>query len=328
MHSLETLLICNSQHQKLGLELSSLLQIPLIYTANTSGCANKHVFILHSASADIRSSSSSSSSTIISANSAFLQLLAMVRQAQFNHAKRITVITPSLPYARQDKQIDGLCEPITAKLVAQMLQVAGASDLLCIELHSAQIQAFFDIPVHPLSINGHLAALIEEEIIGSSNSTNENVVIVSPDVGGVSRATEVGKLLGCPVAVIYKERNCLKVNSVSRMLLVGDVKGKVAVIVDDMVDTCGTLLLARETLITDGGASTVHAVAVHGILSGDAIERIEKSEWIDSVLVSNSVPVAIAENNSSSLSDTKEKGKIRVFSIGPMLASAIEQHMT
>ena len=326
MHSLDTLLVCNTQHQKLGLELSSLLQIPLIYTANTSVCINKHVFILHSASANFPSSSS----TIISANSAFLQLLAMVRQAQFNHARRITVITPSLPYARQDKQIDGLCEPITAKLVAQMLQVAGASDLLCVELHSAQIQAFFDIPVHPLSINGYLAALIEEEIIGSCSSsiTNENIVVVSPDVGGVSRATEVGKLLGCPVAVIYKERNCLKANSVSRMLLVGDVKGKVAVIVDDMVDTCGTLLLAGETLIRDGGASSVHAVAVHGILSGGAIERIEKSEWIDSVLVSNSVPIAIAENDSLCSSGTMKKEKIRVFSIGPMLASAIEQHMT
>lgn len=239
-----------------------------------------------------------------SLNDFLMELLLLIRFCAKASAARISAVIPCFPYARQDKQQLEKCqEPITAKLIAQMLQVAGASEMISVDLHSLQIQGFFSIPIDKLSVDSCMAECILRERLF------ENAVIVSPDVGGMSRATSIASRLNLEVAVIYKERTTA--NNVSRMLLVGKVAGKVAIIVDDIVDTCGTLELAVQTCL-ENGALQVHAMAVHGILSGNAIQRIEHSR-MNSLMLTNSVALQ-AEDVSK---------KIRIIDISKLLSQAI-----
>ncbi|PPQ63789.1 hypothetical protein CVT24_004331 [Panaeolus cyanescens] len=200
-------------------------------------------------------------------NTALMELCIMIHACKIASAKRITAVIPLFPYARQDKK-DKSRAPITAKLVANMIQKAGCDHIITMDLHASQIQGFFDVPVDKTHFN------------------LDDVVIVSPDAGGAKRATSIADRLGVEFALFHKERK--KANEVSRMVLVGNAKDKVAILVDDMADTCGTLCLAAEHL-AEAGAVKVLGLVTHGILSGNALERIEKSN-LEKLIVTNTLP--------------------------------------
>lgn len=214
-------------------------------------------------------------------NDHLMELLIMINACKTASARRITAVVPCFPYARQDKK-DKSRAPITAKLVANMLTVAGANHVITMDLHASQIQGFFNIPVDNLYAEPSTLKYITDHIDGS------NVVIVSPDAGGAKRATAIADKLDVEFALIHKERK--KANEVSRMVLVGDVKGRICVLVDDMADTCGTLGLAAKVLI-DNGATKVYAIVTHAVLSGKAIEVINKSH-LSKLVVTNTIPHA------------------------------------
>ncbi|KAK9716982.1 ribose phosphate diphosphokinase subunit prs4, variant 2 [Basidiobolus ranarum] len=209
-----------------------------------------------------------------------MELLVMLNACKAASARRITAVIPCFPYARQDRK-DKSRAPISAKLVANMLTVAGATHVITMDLHASQIQGFFDIPVDNLYAEPSVLKYIRDQIPDFKNS-----VIVSPDAGGAKRATSIADSLDLEFALIHKERK--KANEVSRMVLVGDVRGKNGILVDDMADTCGTLGLAAKTLI-DNGATKVYAIVTHGVLSGKAIDVINGSV-LEKVVVTNTIP--------------------------------------
>lgn len=218
-------------------------------------------------------------------------------------AQRITAVVPCFAYARQDKK-DKSRAPITGKLMANLIETSGLHRLITMDLHASQIQGFFDIPVDNL--------FAEPLIIKYIRKISGDKVVVSPDAGGVKRAKAVSDLLDLDLAIIHKERK--KANEVAGMTLVGDVNGKVCILVDDMADTCGTLKLAAKTL-KDNGAIKVYAAVSHGVLSGKAMETIESSE-LEELVVTNSIPQK--EN-------MEKSGKLKVIDIAPMLAEAIRR---
>ncbi|KAG8729013.1 hypothetical protein FRC12_021324 [Ceratobasidium sp. 428] len=209
----------------------------------------------------------------------------MIHACKIASAKRITAVIPLFPYARQDKK-DKSRAPITAKLVANMIQRSGCDHVITMDLHASQIQGFFDVPVDNVSALHFLYA--EPSIIHYIRTRLDvsKCIIVSPDAGGAKRATAIADRLGVEFALFHKERK--KANEVSRMVLVGHVAGKVAILVDDMADTCGTLVRAAEHL-AEAGAERTFAFVTHGILSGNALENIEKSA-LEKVVVTNTIP--------------------------------------
>ncbi|PVU86035.1 hypothetical protein BB559_006705 [Furculomyces boomerangus] len=213
-------------------------------------------------------------------NDHLMELLIMINACKAASARRISAVIPCFPYARQDKK-DKSRAPISAKLIANMLTVAGADHVITMDLHASQIQGFFDCPVDNLYGEPSILRYIKENI-----TDWKNAVIVSPDAGGAKRATSLADHLDLDFALIHKERK--KANEVSRMVLVGDVKGKVAILVDDMSDTCGTLGLAAKTLV-DNHATKVYAIVIHGVLSGNALEVINNSV-LSKVIVTNTIP--------------------------------------
>jgi ribose-phosphate pyrophosphokinase len=236
-------------------------------------------------------------------NNAIMEQLIMIDAAKRASAKRITAVIPFYGYARQDRKAAGR-EPITAKLVADMLSTAGADRVITIDLHSGQIQGFFNIPVDhliamPILVD-HLRSMLPP-----------NAVIVSPDTGRVKVAERMAKHLDADVASVYKRRSTAKVNTVEALDIMGDVAGRHCVIVDDMIDTGGTVCAAAE-LLKRHGATEVWAAVTHGLLSGPAIDRIKNSVF-DKVIVTDSIP----------LPADKQIDKIEVLSVSPLLASAI-----
>jgi len=238
-------------------------------------------------------------------NDHLMELLIMINACRTASARRITAVIPCFPYARQDKK-DKSRAPITAKLVANMLQTAGCNHVITMDLHASQIQGFFNVPVDNLYAEPSMLNYIREKL------DYVNAVIVSPDAGGAKRATAVADRLDLPFALIHKER--LRANEVSKMTLVGNVRGKVAILVDDMADTCGTLAKAAETL-RQNGATKIYAIVVHAILSGKAIDVINSSE-LERVVVTNTVPHEDKKRRCS---------KIDTIDIGPTLAEAIRR---
>ncbi|XP_072673442.1 ribose-phosphate pyrophosphokinase 2 isoform X2 [Canis lupus baileyi] len=209
-----------------------------------------------------------------------MELLIMINACKIASSSRVTAVIPCFPYARQDKK-DKSRAPISAKLVANMLSVAGADHIITMDLHASQIQGFFDIPVDNLYAEPAVLQWIRENI-----AEWRNCIIVSPDAGGAKRVTSIADRLNVEFALIHKERK--KANEVDRMVLVGDVKDRVAILVDDMADTCGTICHAADKLLS-AGATKVYAILTHGIFSGPAISRINNAAF-EAVVVTNTIP--------------------------------------
>jgi len=241
-------------------------------------------------------------STCSPVNENLVELLLMLDALKRASAARITAVIPYYGYARQDKKVAPRV-PISAKLVADMLTIAGASRIITLDLHAGQIQGFFDIPVDNL----FAAPVLIEHI---RNNFNNDLVIVSPDAGGVERARAFAKRLNAGLAIIDKRRDAP--NEAKAMAVVGDVAGKVVVILDDMVDTAGTLVEAAGAIIKNG-AREVYAVCAHPVLSGPSIERIENSP-LKALVVTDTIP--LRENASSCR-------KIKVLSISELIGEAI-----
>jgi len=242
-------------------------------------------------------------STSSPANDHLMELLIMVDACKRASAGRITAVIPYYGYARQDRKAAPRA-PITAKLVADLLTTAGVQRVLTMDLHAGQIQGFFDIPVDNLYAGPTLRAYI------AATLPTANAVIVSPDAGGVERARSYAKPLGCGLAIIDKRRS--GPNLAEALHLIGDVRDRDAIIIDDMVDTAGTLVKAAAAL-RENGANRVFAVATHAVLSGPAIERIENSA-IERVIVTDTVPLR---------PEAQACPKIGVVSVAPVFAEAV-----
>jgi len=197
-------------------------------------------------------------------NDNLMELLIMINACKIASAERVTAVIPVYPYSRQDKK-DKSRAPISAKLVANMLSVAGADHIITMDLHASQIQGFFDIPVDNLYAEPAVVKWIKENIPDWKSS-----IVVSPDAGGAKRVTSIADRLNIDFALIHKERK--KANEVASMVLVGDARGRVAILIDDMADTCGTIVQAAHKLVEDG-ATKIYAILTHGIFSGEALSR-------------------------------------------------------
>lgn len=217
--------------------------------------------------------------SLVSPNTSLMELLIMINACKTASARRVTAVIPHFFYARQDKK-DKSRAPITARLIANMLEQAGCDHLITMDLHASQIQGFFNVPVDNLYAEPAALQYVREML------DTDRVVIVSPDAGGAKRATALADQLGVDFALFHKERK--KANEVSRMVLVGNAKGKIAILVDDMADTCGTLDLASRQL-KESGADRVLAIVTHGILSPPALERISNS-CLEALIVTNTLP--------------------------------------
>ncbi len=240
-------------------------------------------------------------------NTWVMEQLLMVDALKRASAKRITVVMPFYPYARQDKKHRGR-EPISARLIADLFKTAGADRLMSVDLHTAQIQGFFDGPVDHLFALPLLADYVAEKYDAS------NMVIVSPDSGRVRVAERwTDRMGGCPLAFIHKTRDPMVANQVVANRVVGDVAGRVCVLVDDMIDTGGTITKAADVLF-DAGALDVIITATHGVLSGPAIDRLKNSR-VTETIITNTLPIA----------EESRFDKLTVLSIAPLIGRAISE---
>ena len=241
-------------------------------------------------------------STCVPVNNNLVELLLMIDAFKRSSASRITAVIPYYGYARQDKKVAPRV-PISAKLVADMLEVAGANRVITMDLHAGQIQGFFNIPVDNL-----FAAPVILEYIKSH--FDNNLVIVSPDAGGAERARAFAKRLHADLAVVDKRRDAP--NKARAMAVIGDVAGKIAIILDDMVDTAGTLIEAAAAIIKNG-ATEVHACCAHAVLSGPSVERVTDSK-LKSLMVTDTIPLS---------EKAKVCDKIKVLTISELIGEAI-----
>lgn len=246
-------------------------------------------------------------STSTPVNDNLMEMLIMIDALKRASAGRITAVIPYFGYARQDRKAKPR-DPISAKLVANMITTAGADRVLTMDLHASQIQGFFDIPVDNLFGNPIFVRYLQDRYKGQE----ENTVVVSPDVGSVARARAFATKLNMNLAIVDKRRQ--KANSSEVMNVIGDVKGKKVILFDDMVDTAGSICGAAQALVDIGGATGVMACASHGVLSGPAIERIEKSV-IEEMLFLDTAPRTFGESCS----------KIKYLSVADMFADAIQR---
>ena len=244
-------------------------------------------------------------STSYPVNDNLMELLIMIDALRRASAKTINIVLPYYGYARQDRKAQSR-EPITAKLVANMITQAGADRVLTLDLHAAQIQGFYAMPVDHL-----LAAPLFANYFLENNFKDKDIVVVSPDHGGVTRARKLAEFLHAPIAIIDKRRP--KANVAEVMNIIGDVKGKVAVLIDDMIDTAGTITLAAQAL-QDAGALEVYACCTHPVLSGPALDRLNASV-IKEVVVTDSIQVP----------EEKTGGKIVQVSVDQLMAEAIKR---
>ncbi|WP_462409999.1 ribose-phosphate diphosphokinase [Neobacillus sp. Marseille-QA0830] len=235
-------------------------------------------------------------------NDNIMELLIMIDALKRASAKTINIVMPYYGYARQDRKARSR-EPITAKLVANLLETAGASRVLCLDLHAPQIQGFFDIPIDNL-----MGVPILSDYFKNKELKGE-IVVVSPDHGGVTRARKMAERLKAPIAIIDKRRP--RPNVAEVMNIVGNIEGKVAILIDDIIDTAGTITLAANAL-AENGAKEVYACCTHPVLSGPAIERIQNSK-IKELVVTNSI----------SLPEEKKIEKLIGLSVAPLIGEAI-----
>ncbi len=244
-------------------------------------------------------------STCTPGNDHLMELLLMLDAFKRASARRITAVVPYYGYARQDRKVAPRV-PISAKLVADLITTAGASRVLTVDLHAGQIQGFFDVPVD----NVYATPVLLEYLRGRIG--RRDVTVISPDAGGVERARAFAKRLDANLAIIDKRR--ARPNEVAEMQIIGEVDGRVAVIVDDMVDTAGTLAAAAEA-VRGAGAPLVLACATHPVLSGNAIPRLAKSS-IDELIVTDTIPLR---------PEATKLAKLHVLSVAPLLGEAIRR---
>ncbi|MGI9032695.1 MAG: ribose-phosphate diphosphokinase [Acidimicrobiales bacterium] len=237
-------------------------------------------------------------------NEAIMEMLIMIDAAKRASAKRITAVCPFYGYSRQDRKASGR-EPITAKLLADMLMTAGVNRVVSLDLHSGQIQGFFDVPVDHLTAMPVLTAYVHDHL-------GQDVVIVSPDAGRVKVAERFAQYLEADLAIVHKRRPRGSANQVEALDVVGAVDGRVCVLVDDMIDTAGTICAAAELLVSHGAAE-VHAMATHGILSGPAIDRL-KNSVLTKVVITDTLPLAA----------DRHIDKIEVLSVAEIIADALD----
>jgi ribose-phosphate pyrophosphokinase len=239
------------------------------------------------------------------ANDNLMELLIMTDALRRSSAARITAVIPYFGYARQDRRAKART-PISAKLVANLIAQAGVDRVLTMDLHAAQIQGFFDLPVDNLYASPIFSLDIEHHFKGKLGQ----VTVVSPDVGGVARARELAQRIGCALAIVDKRRE--KAGEVAEMTVIGDVKDQICIIVDDICDTAGTLCKAAEVLLA-AGASEVHSYITHGVLSGPAVDRVSKSVMKSLVITDSIEPTE----------QVKSAKNIRIVPTAPMFAQAI-----
>ena len=239
-------------------------------------------------------------------NENLMELLIMVDALKRASAESISAVIPYFGYARQDRRPRSTRVPISAKVVANLLQTVGVASVLTMDLHADQIQDFFDIPVDNIYASPAL--------LGDLRQKNySDLLVVSPDVGGVVRARALAKQLGCELAIIDKRRPKANVSEV--MHVIGDIEGRNCVVMDDMIDTAGTLVKAAEVL-KERGAKKVYAYCTHPIFSGPAIERISQGAALDEVVVTNTIPLSPA---------AVQCNKIRQVSVAPLFAQTIQR---
>jgi ribose-phosphate pyrophosphokinase len=231
------------------------------------------------------------------------EVLMMCQAAKLSFASSVHILLPYLPYARQDR-ISQPREGISARLVADLLEKAGADHIITLNLHSDQIQGFFSVPVDALDARPLFAAYFKGKKL-------KNAVVVSPDIGGAKQAKKFADELGTELAIMHKTRT--EHNKASHLEIVGDVKGKTCILYDDMIDTAGTLVSAKDTLLRSGASKEVYVAAVHPVFSGPAVERLKEANFAE-VVVADSIPVEVSF-----------KG-LKVLPIAPLLATVIKHN--
>ena len=247
-------------------------------------------------------------STCKPVNDNLMELLVMIDAMRRASAGRITAVIPYFGYARQDRKAKSR-DPISAKLVANLITAAGADRVLTMDLHAAQIQGFFDIPVDNL----FGAPLFAKHYLDIYGKGNDDIMVVSPDVGSTARARNFSLKLGCNMAIVDKRRE--RPNQSEVMNIIGNVEGKTCILLDDMVDTAGSLCGAAKAIVEIGGAKEVYACASHGVLSGPAIDRINDSV-IKELLLLDTIPYPV---------DKPASDKIKYMSVAPVFAEAIQR---
>jgi len=241
-------------------------------------------------------------------NDSLMELLLMVDAFRRASARRITVVIPYYGYSRQDKKIKPR-EPVSARLVADLITTAGASRVLAVDLHAGQIQGFFEMPLDHLYAGPLLGCYFREHSLWGASDT----VVVSPDVGGVTRARALAEQLGSSIAIIVKRRP--EPNKVEIMEIIGDVKGKTCLMIDDIIDTGGSIVHGAEALATRG-ARCVMACCTHGVFSNDALAKIDRSV-IQEIVSTDTIPVPDEKR--------QQTNKLRIISVAPLLANAIQR---
>jgi ribose-phosphate pyrophosphokinase len=239
-------------------------------------------------------------------NDSLMELLILLDAFRRASASRITVVIPYYGYARQDKKLKPR-EPITARLVADLIEEAGAHRVVCVDLHAEQIQGFFDIPVDHL----YGGPILGRHFVGLGFTENDDVVVVSPDVAGVTRARALAEMLRAPIAIIAKRRP--EPNKVDIVEIIGDVSGKRCLMIDDMIDTGGSIIQGAEALLKRG-ATEVHAAATHAVFSGNASQRLQDSV-VTSVVTLDTVPIP----------SVKQFPKLTVLPAAPLIGEAIRR---
>ena len=302
-HGKNIKIFSGNSHPALAMQIASALGLP-IGKAAISTFADGEISV--SISESVRGSDVFLvQSTCGPVNNNLMELLIMIDSCKRASAGRITAVIPYFGYARQDRKSKAR-DPISAKLVANLITAAGADRVLTMDLHAAQIQGFFDIPVD----NMLGSSVLIPYIAGKFGVGTDDTVIVSPDLGSVTRARKFTQKLDMPLAIIDKRRPKANVSEV--MNIIGNVEGKKCILVDDLIDTAGTLVHAADALVERGGATEVYACASHGVLSGPAIERIQNSP-IKELTILDTIP----------LTNDKKLDKINVLPVAPVFTEAI-----
>jgi len=299
-------LVAGRNNRELAEEVADALGVQL-GEANIAEFANGELHCRFGESirgADVFIFQGHSSNSSMSVNDAIIEQLIMVDAARRASAKRITVVAPFYGYGRQDRKSSGR-EPITAKLIANMFTEAGAKRLVSVDLHSGQIQGFFDAPVDHLTA---MPVLVD----WMARTLPENLVVVSPDAGRVKVAERYANQLHADIAIVHKRRLVGEKNAVEAKDVVGDVEGRPCVLIDDMIDTAGTIVAAADQLV-EKGASSVYAASTHGVFSGPAVDRL-KNSVLEKVVITNTVEIT----------PDKEFDKLEVLSAAGIIADAID----